>query len=245
VVARLERFQPGISRELVWKGAEMVRVWGVQHRFDRQAYLDRARNRLEDWLKARYSDYSLQPVGRYEDLHLPTGKVALQATIARDDRVSKRMCVWVDLQLDGAHYGSIPVWFKVTVQADLLTFRRTAASGTRLAPRMLRQTRYDLASVRGAPVVDLTRLEGQRLIRDMHEGAVLTEAVMQPVPDVVKGQRIEVRVSVGRVVLTAKARALTDGNRGDPVRVERLDGQERYMTRVIGDALVEVAGVNR
>jgi flagellar basal body P-ring formation protein FlgA len=245
VTARLERAQPGISTELAWKGASAVRVQGVQQSFDRQVYLDEAQQRLDEWLKARYSDYSLRPVGRNEDLRLPAGEVALQTTILRADRVNRRMCVWVDLQVDGEHYSSIPVWFEVSAQSDVYTLRSAAGAGTQLGPRMLQRTRYDLAKVSGTPVVDLTRLEGQRLTRDMPEGAVLTEAVLQPVPDVVKGQQIRVRASVGKVTLVARARALADGNRGDPVRVERLDGQDSYMTRVIGDGLAEVVGMNR
>ncbi len=245
VVARAERAQPGIAKQLLWKGPMAVRVLGVHHAFDRQNYLDAAQQRLEDWLIAQYDDFSVRPVGRYEDLRLPAGPVDVQAELAGTQRLGKRMCVWIDVRVEGEHYTSVPVWFDVRVDGEAYVLRRDASSGALLIPEMLQSVPRDLAAISGVPVVDLSLLEGQRLTRDLAKGAVLTEGVLQPVPDVVKGQQIRVRSVVGKVTLFAKARALADGNQGDPVRVERLDGADSYMTRVIGNGLTEVAGISR
>jgi flagella basal body P-ring formation protein FlgA len=105
---------------------------------------------------------------------------------------------------------------------------------------MLRKTMRDIAALSGEPVVALAAIEGKRVIRDLPGGAVLTQAALQPVPDVVKGQKLQVKASVGKVTLVAMVRALEDGNRGDPVRVERLDGSDDFMVRVLDPGLAVV-----
>jgi flagella basal body P-ring formation protein FlgA len=240
ITRRIDRLMPGISKKLAWSGSSKTHVQGQYRLFDRQAYLAAAQQQFEDWLKQRYSEYDVKTVGHYEDLQVPDGQVRLQANVAQRDRLSKRMCVWVDLFVDDAHYNTLPVWFSVTAKAEVFEVRQSLSSGTPLTPEMLQSAWRDLTKVSDNPVSDLTMIEGQRLIRDLTKGTVLTDAVLQPVPDVVKGQQLRVRASVGNVTLIAKARALEDGNRGDPIRVERLDGSDSYLARVIDDGLAVV-----
>jgi flagella basal body P-ring formation protein FlgA len=107
---------------------------------------------------------------------------------------------------------------------------------------MLQKVPRDLALVSGVPLLDLKFLEGKRLSRDLPTGEVLTESVLELLPEVVKGEPVKVKVKVGQVTLIARARALQDGYLGDPVRVERMDGQDSYMTRVIDQGWTRVDG---
>lgn len=241
VASRIDRLLPGISKRVTWKGASQTHVQAQHHHFDRQAYLDAAQRHLDDWLDNHYREFAAKPVGSYEDLQLPTGKVTLKADVARRVRVSKRMCVWVDLLIDDTHYTTLPVWFDVTANAEVYELQRGLSAGTLLNPDMLKKAKRDIAAVSGEPVAALAVIEGQRLIRDLPGGTVLTKAALQPVPDVVKGQKLQVKASMGKVTLIATARALEDGNRGDPIRVERLDGSDNFMARIldIGLAVVE------
>jgi flagellar basal body P-ring formation protein FlgA len=242
IAARIDRLLPGISKRVSWTGAPQTRVQGRYQRFDRQGYIDAAQLRLDGWLGERYDNFSAIPAGHYEDMPLPFGKVRLHAEVAKRERVSKRMCVWVDLLVDEQRYSSIPVWFGVSAKAQVYELKRPLSAGARLVPAMLQKNKRDLAYVSGAPVTELAVIEGQRLIRDLPEGTVLTEEVLEPVPDVVKGQELQVRASVGKVVLTTVARALEDGNRGEPIRVERLDGSDNYIARVLDIGLAVVEG---
>lgn len=241
VASRIDRLLPGISKRVTWKGASQIHVQAQHHRFDRQTYLDVAQRHLDDWFDNHYREFATKPVGSYEDLQLSTGKVTLKADVAHRDRVSKRMCVWVDLLIDDTHYTTLPVWFDVTVNVEVYELQRDLSAGTPLIPDMLKKAKRDIAAVSGKPVAALAVIEGQRLIRDLPGGTVLTKAALQPVPDVVKGQKLQVKASMGKVTLIATARALEDGNRGDPIRVERLDGSNNFMARIldIGLAVVE------
>jgi flagella basal body P-ring formation protein FlgA len=240
VASRIDRLLPGVSKRVVWKGATQTRVQARYRRFGRQGYLDSAQHYLENWLGERFEDFVAKPVGSYEDLELPTGNVTMRAEVAHRDRLSKRMCVWIDLMIDEAHFNTLPVWFDVTAYAEVFELQRDLSAGTQLKPEMLMKAKHDLATVSGEPVVVLAAIDGQRLIRDLPGGSVLTETVLQSVPDVVKGQKLQVKASVGRVTLIALARALQDGNRGDPIRVEKLDGSDKYMARVLDTGLAVV-----
>jgi flagella basal body P-ring formation protein FlgA len=241
IASRIDRLSPGISKRVAWKGASKTRVQAQHRSFDRQAYLNSAQQFLDDWLGKRYKDFKAKPVGSYDDLQLPAGKVSIQAGVAQRVRVNKRMCVWIDLLIDDAHYTTLPVWFDVSAKAEVYELQQDLSAGTPLKAHMLKRTKRDIAAVNGEPVTALAVIEGQRLIRDLSQGTVLTNAALQPVPDVVRGQKLKVKASVGNVTLIAMARALEDGNRGDSIRVERLDGNDNYMARVldIGLAVVE------
>jgi flagella basal body P-ring formation protein FlgA len=240
IASRIDRLLPGLSKRVTWQGANQTRVLAQHHRFDRQQYLDTAQRHLNNWLDKRYKDFTTKPVGSYDDLQLPAGKVAIQTEIARRDQLSKRMCVWVDLLIDETHYTTLPVWFDVSANAEVYELQRDLSAGMPLKPHMLIKTKRDIAAVSSKPVTDLAVTEGQRLIRDLPAGTVLTEALLQPVPDVVKGQKLQVKASMGKVTLIAMARALEDGNRGDPIRVERLDGSDDFIARVLDTGLAVV-----
>lgn len=240
VASRIDRLLPGVSRRVIWKGAIQTRVQAQLRRIDRKQYLDTAQHYLDTWLGQRHEDFSAKPVGSYGDLQLPAGKVTIRAEVTRHDRASKRMCVWIDLQVDGAHYTTLPVWFDVSAKAEVFELQRDLSAGTPLKQEMLKKTKRDTAAVSGEPVSALTVIEGQRLIRDLPAGTVLTITALQPVPDVVKGQKLQVKATMGKVTLFATARALEDGNRGDPIRVERLDGSDDYMARVLDTGLAVV-----
>jgi flagella basal body P-ring formation protein FlgA len=241
VSARVEHLIPGVSIPLAWVGAPKINVLAKSYPLKQQDYLTVAQQHLNNWLSERYQEFSTKPVGQYDDLHLPAGSVTIEAEVGRRDGISKRMCVWVDLLVKGAHYSTLPVWFKVKAEAEVYVLRRDHTAGTPVIPEMLQINRRDIAAVAGVAVAELTAIEGQRLVRDLPSGAVLTEADIQPMPDITKGQRVRIQASVGKVTLFATARALEDGNRGDPIRVERLDGSDSYMARVLdnGMAIVE------
>ncbi|MES9851142.1 MAG: flagellar basal body P-ring formation chaperone FlgA [Candidatus Thiodiazotropha sp. L084R] len=242
IAMRINRLLPGLSKKVTWTGTHLSLVQGSHHRFDKKTYVSSAQKHLNDWLGKLYDNYAIAPVGKYDDLQLPSGKVSLEAEIAKRDRVKKRMCVWIDLLVDDQQYNTVPVWFDVTVKTEVLELRHDFSAGDRLVQGMLHKQEHDLTTVSGTPVTDITILEGQRLIRDLPMGTVLTEEVIQPIPAVIKGQKVLVKTSVGNVTLTVRARALEDGNEGDPVRVERLDGRDSYMARVLGNGFAVVGG---
>lgn len=242
VAARIERVLPGRSASVHWSGADRTRVRSLEQPYVSARYVAAARDAIHDWLAARFDRFSTEPAGDYRDLRLPLGAVRLEAGLAPNAKVGKRLCVWVDLFVDNVRYRTLPVWFAVSAQAPVWVLDRPLRAGATVVPAMLRAARRDIAGLGAEPVADVAHLRGQRLTRDVAADTVLTGALLEPVPDVVRGQRVEVRAGAAGVTLTVAARALADGNRGDPIRVERLDGNASYRVRVVAAGVAVVEG---
>ncbi|ODB95135.1 flagella basal body P-ring formation protein FlgA [Candidatus Thiodiazotropha endoloripes] len=237
---RLQRVDADIASRLVWKGSNKVTISSNYRSYNNESYTLKAENYLKQSLGNRYSDVTTKLVGQYKDLQLPSGKISLSINIRNKDRINKRMCVWVDVEIENKHYMSIPVWFDVTAMDEVLELVSAQPASTSLETHMLKSSTRNVALVTGVPLTEVSSVLGYRLARDLPKGAVLTQSVIEVIPDVVKGQTVRVQSSVGRVTLYAVARALQDGNRGDSIRVERLDGKDSYLAKVLDSGLAIV-----
>ncbi|ODB85645.1 flagella basal body P-ring formation protein FlgA [Candidatus Thiodiazotropha endoloripes] len=237
---RLQRVDSDIDSHLVWKGSNKVTISSNYKFYKNERYTLKAENYLKQSLSIRYSDVTTKLVGQYKDIQLPSGKVSLNIGIRNKHRISKRMCVWVDVEVDNKHYTSIPVWFDVTAMDEVLELITAQSASTPLEDHMLKPSIRNIALVTGIPLSEFSSVVSHRLVRDLPKGAVITRSVIEVVPDVVKGQKVRIQASVGRVTLYAIARALQDGNRGDSIRVERLDGKESYLAKVLDSGLAIV-----
>jgi flagella basal body P-ring formation protein FlgA len=241
---RIKRSLPDIAESITWSGSRQTHVQGHYHLYKKQSYIKAAQAHFENWLNDRFSDYHVKPVGQYKDLEIPDGEISVQAEVSQKVSVNKRMCVWIDLFVNNKHYNTLPVWFHVVAKTDVYELSRKLPSKTPIIPDMLQKTVHDITTISGVPVTNLSMIKGKRLSKDLPEGSVLTHTVLQSIPDVEKGEQVKVKASVGKVTLVAKARALEDGNRGDSIRVERLDGSDSYIARVLGSGLAVVEGDN-
>ncbi|MCG8313063.1 MAG: flagellar basal body P-ring formation chaperone FlgA [Pseudomonadales bacterium] len=240
ISGRLQRVDSTLSDRLIWKGSQKVKINSNYKSYTKESYTQKAEKYLNRVLSKRYFDVSTKLVGQYKDLQLPSGEVSVNIELGNKDRVSKRMSVWVDVNVENKHYTSIPVWFDVTAMDEVLELVSAQSASTNLQEHMLKPSIRNVALVSGIPETNITSVLGYRIVRDLPKGAVLTKSVLEEVPDVVKGQKVRVQANVGRVTLFAVARALQDGNRGDSIRVERLDGKDSYLAKVLDSGLAIV-----
>lgn len=242
VAARLEQVSPGLHKRLDWKGSNFVRIRAGGVAYAPQAYAGAAQAFLEGWLSSRYENFQVQTSGRLKDVRLPAGKVTVQPKLPAPIMLNKRMCVWVDLLVDGEHYQSVPVWFAVSVLQDVLVASRELAAGSLLQPEDLSLGHRDISWVRGTPVANDLMLEGKRLKRRIPAGKILTGEALEALPAVVKGQQVMVRAVAGRVSLVTPAIALADGRARQRIWVRKPDSREKYSVVVAGDGLAIADG---
>lgn len=240
--AGIERVHPGMFAGVHWEGAEAVKVRTLARRLKARRYVDDARIHLDAWLGARYSEFEIRPKGELGDLLLPEGAITIKPSIAETTALRRRMCVWVDVEVDGEHYQSVPVWFEVKVFAPVLTAERVLPVGSVLDADMFRVQHLDIARVTGRPLAMHAAGEKKRLTKTLEKGGVLTEEVVEPLPPVWRGQRVAVRARVGRVVLQTRAIADEDGFLGETIRVRKTDSGETYRVRVVGEGMVLAEG---
>ncbi len=238
---RLERAIPDISQHIVWTGTEATTLQSAKVAYSETRYVTSARRYLSKQLSRRFSDHNIRITGAYKALLLPPGKVQLSPSLC-SARIRKRSCIWIDVSVNGKHYRTIPVWFDVSVFANVLELTQALPAGAVVHDKWVQTRLRDVANVPGLPLQSLNQISGQRLVRSINSGTVLTRENFEPLPPVVKGQQVSVHSSVGSVTLIARARALEDGYPGRPVRLERLDGTDRYIGTVIDYGVVAVGG---
>lgn len=243
IASRIERAFPGLYRRLSWEGpsASTVRTHGTH--FEVQRYVNVAEAFLRDWLRRQVREYQISAVGRLRDLEVPRGSIeAVARWGAPPEHISRRMCVWIDIAVEGEPYQSLPVWFAVSAFDEVLTARSDLVAGRVLEPELLQPEVRDLALIRGKPLRAGAVPEEKRLRVAVASGEALTEEVLTPVPAVAAGQQVTVQATVGHVSLTTLAIAAEDGEVGTRIRVRPPDGDASYAVRVVGKGLVYADG---
>lgn len=234
IAARLERVIPGISRQLTWSGAESVRVAAVGVAYPGSLISEFATEVLRTALYRRYDRVDIELTSEPDDIIVPAGKLELAVSGLEDIIPTKRMVVWVDAQVDGEHYQSLPVWYGVTIQADVVTAARDLKRHEVVASSDLRTANVDITTVRGTPVVDPNELVGLRVLIPIAAGDVLLDGIAEPPPAIQEGQMIDVVASSGRVILRGKAIALADGDLHERIAVRNPKSGESYFATVTG-----------
>ena len=237
LLPRIERIIPGVHNNIVWTGPNFTRVRTLGLIFDKQKVVNAAEHQLHDWLADRYVNFDLKATGNLDDLVLPKGDIELKPRVKDDERLNKRMNVWVDIFVGGYHYQSMPVWFGVSVRAPVLLMTKEAKKGNKIVDGYIAKDVVDIAAVKGVPLQE-SDIGSKRLQRDLKPGDVITDAVVEEIPDVVKGAQVTVQASSGSVVIKSVAVALGDGMSGEKIKVRKPDTEIEYSVTVIGKNLV-------
>lgn len=239
IAARLEREWPGARRALHWRGADTVRVAPLGEAVAGARVARVAEAALRSELVARYARVEIAPVDAPDELLVPAGRVVLRAADLAGVTPSRRLAVWVDVEVDGRHYRSVPVWFGVSAWSRALAVVRDLESHHVLEPGDLGETVVDVAVLGHPPVVDPALATGQRLRRPLAEGDVLLAAHVEPAPMVQRGTLVDVFARSGHVVLRAKGQAQSDGDLDQRILVTNPKNGERYAAIVVGQGQVE------
>jgi flagella basal body P-ring formation protein FlgA len=242
VGARIEGLVPGAHRGIRWSGADRVRVRSLAVNVPAHTYTTAAETFLHAWLSARYDDFSWRLSGPHRDILVPPGEVALSTAMRPPARLGRRMAVWVDVSVNGAHLRSVPVWFAVSVNRQVLVTSRDLEPGSLLSPADVALEHRDIANAGGAPLEEREQLSGMRTSRPLPAGAIITARDLSPIPSVRKGQQVTVQARSGGVALTTTAIALTDGDTHDRIRVRTPSGHDSYRVVVVGAGRVSTRG---
>ncbi len=167
--------------------------------------------------------------GRWDDAHV---QVALEG--AAPGLLRTRACVRVRVKSSDAAWRIVPVWFSVkALRSVLVAQRRLGAHDAPSAVDFVPQV-VDVAAIPGIPVRPGVELENLRMRRDVWSGHVLLERDLESVPEIQRGQQVEVTVRVGAVAIETSAFALGEARMGDVVSLRNPTSNERYLAHVVG-----------
>lgn len=244
VKAAVERAFPGVYANAVWIGVDKIKINTIKRKIDSYKYLNMASEHVVDKISSEgTTGLSVAVTGKYKDIQVPEGDILLSPQSMADSFLTKRMCVWIDIFVDGEHYRSLPVWFVVEANREVLAAKFDVNTTDYLTAKQFDLKVLDVTDLSSRPVT-LNDLHGNwRVKRKLKSGEILTKDLLEIAPDVFKGQKVKVRAKVGNVSLETVATAMEDGSVGSRVRVNKPDTDIMYSTKVVdlGVVLVDVS----
>lgn len=235
----IERHRPDLRGRIRWDGAQAVTLRSQGLRYDGRELLAAARGFLQERLAPDFERVELTPVGKIEDLYYPQGELSVTARLGQA-ALHKRMCVWLNLSVDGRPYRSVPVWFAVQAYRPAWVAKSALAGQQAVSAQdVVQETREVAAFADAIPAAQ--GWTGMRLKRPLAAGEVLRQRDLEPVPAVIRAQDVRVRVAAGAVAVETQGKALADGHIGDRIKIAS-PRNEAYFGRVVGEGLVLIEG---
>lgn len=183
-----------------------------------------AREQLEAAVTRWYFRHAAVPEGAELKLEVsvepqwaPVGPVQIEVALAEPKLGN--VAVPLEIVVDGRPYKRVNASVKAYVEQEVWVAARPVLRGETIGPAdATRATRMFAQPVAG-PVDLAVPVRAKRYVR---EGTPLTWDVVEPVPDVHRGDRVTLVAAVGGIVVQVPGEALSEGRIGDVVTVRNL-----------------------
>ena len=239
----LARDLPSLRGALRWSGAQRVDVSAGGQRVSGEHLTDIAASAAREAMHPAYQDLDLQPVIKLDDVSVPQGAVAFAARPAYPNRLTKRLCVPVELSVDGQAYRTVYVWFSVRAMQKVWVAKQARAAGALLQEADFRSEVRDVASLSSAPVsVHDQPLRTLRLRRPIEAGGPLLSTQVEAQPAVLRNESVAVKLISGAISIEANGIALDDARVGQHVRIRNSASGETFSARVVAEHSVVIEG---
>jgi len=203
-----------------------------------------SRERLQAVVADWYAAHAALPEGAVlrievdvEEQRVPLGAVEIGVGLSEPRFGS--VAAPLEIRIDGRPYKRVNASVKAFVEQQVWVASRAIGRGEVIGPSDVILATRLFAQAAPRPLSFETPVRATRPIR---EGAVLTWDVVEPVPDVHKGDQVVVVATIGGVVVQVPGEAMSDGRTGERVAVKNL-GSGNVVYGVLtedGTVLVEV-----
>ncbi|HEX6972392.1 MAG TPA: flagellar basal body P-ring formation chaperone FlgA [Limnochordia bacterium] len=172
---------------------------------------------------------------------VPLGELEIRVAPLREPPAGP-LVAQVQLAVDGRVVEQLAVRAEVTVRRPVLVAKSDLP---RHAPLAVSDVGVEERAARLIPrgaLADPAQVVGMRLVRPVRQGTVLTERMVEPVPDVAAGEAVQLLARVGAVTVAAEGVLLEDGRLGERVPVRNKGSGEIVWGRLADDKVVWVGG---
>jgi flagella basal body P-ring formation protein FlgA len=183
----------------------------------------------------------VEPVGEIADLRVPSGDVTVRPRpIRAGSAMSKRVCVWLDVNVNGKLERSVPVWLAVKAYAPALVAKRAIKPREKTGLGSFAVEERDVAEFGNAALATDGDLIDKRARTFIPAGAVVRIKDLERNPSVLAEEMVDVRVLAGPIFIETQAVAEQDGYIGDRVRMRNPTTASIFTARVVGEKAVVV-----
>ena len=127
----------------------------------------------------------------------------------------------------------------LNVNTRIRTFQKVVVSKKKLgrfavvSPEDLQLARLETTHLTKKTFSSLKELSGLRTTRLIQTGDVITENLVETLPVITRGGRVQIRFKRGELEITTPGVARQDGKIGDEIRVKCVESKKSYTAKVI------------
>jgi flagella basal body P-ring formation protein FlgA len=145
-----------------------------------------------------------------------------------------RSAVRIEWLADGRR-ARTTVWFAASGMAPALVVRRAVRAGEPLQPGDAVLAEHDVMTLGCEPLTVAEALLGTRTRVPLSASEAICAGAVEPRPAVSRGEEVVVRFVAGRVAVSGRAIALTDGIVGSQLKVRNPSSGMTFMAEVVGE----------
>jgi flagella basal body P-ring formation protein FlgA len=218
-------------------GSKTVTVRAVGIAVERDRLVRLAKDSLQAELGGRFEKVEIKQVGEPRQLALPPAAELKARPTAGP--VSRRMAVWIDIQVDGRVYAAVPIWFAVQAWKSIPVAKTDFASGTVLRPDDLVMEARDVAQA-GRVLYRMPDEGGARLRQALMRGMPVPQSALEPAIAISRNQSVAVKIAAGSIVIETAGIAQDNGRVGDMVKIKNSGSNEIFLATVLEPGVVSV-----
>jgi flagella basal body P-ring formation protein FlgA len=181
------------------------------------------------------------------DRHVAPGRSGVELRpVVVDARMGRAGAVVdVVVRVDGEVAQTVPISFRIRRFREAITARLPLRAGEPFARDNVELRRVDVTSLPFTPVTDESLLAGKVAARAIRAGQPITVQDFRDAPVVRRGETVTIRARAGRVEITTRGVAQSDGARDALIPVLNVASQKVVFARVERTGFVDVPEAGR
>jgi flagella basal body P-ring formation protein FlgA len=200
---------------------------------------DRLKQAVEEFIRRHYHGASEEVLVEFRnvpEVGIPSGaELRIQPS---GSSLRGSLIVPVEVVVEGNVLRRCLVTARVRTFGEAIVAKTIVPKGASLTAEAIEQRRVETTSFADEPIRSMEQLAGMRAARIITPGTILTRAMVEQQPLVMRSAAVDLEVRLRTVVIVAKAIAREDGRHGETIEVERIGSRERVRATVIGPARV-------
>lgn len=220
----------------VIEGAQATKIERPVVEYEGAQFVEAARTYVLAQLGRERPDLSrieVTPVGDFPAVRGPAGSLRISVRQLRTDLAIRRVSVWVDVEIDGSVYRSVPMWLAVNAYRPVVVARRAHRSKEPLTRQDFTIEEREVAALREMPLAVDAALAGKRARHALAAGSIIRPSDIEVQPSVLADQEIDVRVLAGPIAIETRAIAEQEGDAGEYIRVRNPASALTYRAEVV------------